>query len=201
MLQVLFWLTVGAKLIIHETKRYISLKFCCYRGLVVDGKYSLQTRGLIVLLISKTAGPAPNTQNVPEQLTDPDIVDGIHKRSVSVNIFLSQLVDHISWIKLDNYPLAIKLPGMSVYYRSPPLVSRGGTEDLHCLFLQSPRYPYLGLTIAPFYWNIKLHVGMDTSRGILCVAQEKSRPMQPTYMYTLTFDLQCTKKKHGAYPL
>lgn len=49
------------------------------RGLVVDGKYSLQTRGLIVLLISKTAGPAPNTQNVPEQLTDPDIVDGIHK--------------------------------------------------------------------------------------------------------------------------
>lgn len=46
------------------------------RGLVVDGKYNMQTRGLLVLLISKSAGAA---QNMFNDLSDPDIVDGIHK--------------------------------------------------------------------------------------------------------------------------
>ncbi|XP_060067454.1 all trans-polyprenyl-diphosphate synthase PDSS2-like [Ylistrum balloti] len=46
------------------------------RGLVVDGKYNMQTRGLIVLLISKSAGAV---QSVFHNSSDPDIVDGIHK--------------------------------------------------------------------------------------------------------------------------
>ncbi|XP_033741073.1 decaprenyl-diphosphate synthase subunit 2-like [Pecten maximus] len=46
------------------------------RGLVVDGKYNMQTRGLLVLLISKSAGAA---QSVFNDLSDPDVVDGIHK--------------------------------------------------------------------------------------------------------------------------
>ncbi|KAK6170920.1 hypothetical protein SNE40_019203 [Patella caerulea] len=44
------------------------------RGLVYDGTHNLQTRGLIVLLMSKTAGVAPHKA---QQLVEKDMIDGI----------------------------------------------------------------------------------------------------------------------------
>ena len=55
----------------------MSMFHVCFRGLVYDGKYSLQTRGLIILLMSKTAGSSTQSHL---STTDQDQIGGIYPR-------------------------------------------------------------------------------------------------------------------------
>ena len=55
----------------NETLNFFSRKF------LYDGKHSLQTRGLLVLLVSKAAGPATDNDQPIEQM-----VSGIYPRYV-----------------------------------------------------------------------------------------------------------------------
>lgn len=57
-------------------KAYFNLSFLFCRGFVFDSKSNLQMRGLIVLLLSKAAGPSHSASGLLPQ----DMVSGIYPR-------------------------------------------------------------------------------------------------------------------------
>ena len=61
---------------------FVNLFLLSYRKLFYDGKHSMQTRGLLVLLTSKAAGETPNWAEFSELM-----VSGIYPRFEILCIF------------------------------------------------------------------------------------------------------------------